>query len=604
MNLIEELKRQNLKSYIESVTGARFNGNKTHCPFPDHEDKVPSFNVFQENGNYAFKCFGCDRKGDIINFEEMFFDKSRKEAIKDLAKRFNLNDNQLKRKYKSKPVASYPYPDEKYQELYKILKFKPKSFKADRNMKGIRRVPYHLPEVIKASEVWLLEGEKDVDNVRRQAGLTATTFPFGKDHWKSEYSKFFKDKVVFICMDVGAEKEAEQRAEDISKYAKKVKIINLPGLEKEGEDVSNWLELHDSKSKEEIREQLQKIADNTSAYGIEGFEAETVENILNMDIPPIEWQIKSLVERRGFTLLGAIKGVGKSLCVTSLGLHYAAGRSPFLHSDFIIEKPGRCLYLQQEVSLSGMKDRLFKMQSERAFDLRGRFKQRTTTGSPWNLNQKKDRERLIRMLDLHEPDLLILDPFYTFCIDTNNLKAVSEVLGFLLQLKTDYNVGLVVVHHFSNKPKEDIFISTVGRFMGSSTIANAADVTVAMEFLDSRYKHQTLTWSYNHYATMEVTTRHGEWPQKFAVERKGDSLLFSLSDIWSEMGKKILPETIEQLLRDNNGEMFQKDIIELLADKASQTTIHNTIKRLEDEGRIERPDVNFEGKSMKKLRLK
>lgn len=603
MDLIQELKKQNLKEYIESVSGTHFKNNIARCPFPDHEDRQASFSVFQRNGTWGFKCFGCDKKGDIINFEEMFFGKERKDAIKDLAKSFNL-DNDPARKYESKPIASYSYTDEKGRILYKILRFKPKSFKADRKMNGIRRVPYHWPEVIKSPEVWLLEGEKDCDNLRKQAGLVSTTFPFGKDHWKPEYAKFFKDKIVYICMDMGAEKEAEKRAGNISQYAKKVKVIKLPGLEKEGQDVSDWLELHDSKSKEEIKEQLQAITDRTLAYEIEGFEAETVEDILSMDIPLIEWQVYSLVERRGFTLLGAIKGVGKSLFVTSLGLHYAAGRNPFLHHDFTIDKSGRVLYIQQEVSLSGMKDRLFKMQTEKAFDLQGKFRQKTTTGSPWNLNEKKDREKLVRMLDLHEPDMLILDPFYTFCIDTNNLKAVSEVLGFLLQLKTDYNVGLIVVHHFSNKPKEDIFISTVGRFMGSSTIANAADVTVAIEFLDNRYKHQPLTWPYNHYATMEVTTRHGEWPQKFAVERKGESLLFSLSDIWNEMGKKIIPEEIEQILRDNNGEMLQKDVTELLADKASPATIYKVILKLEEEGRIERPNIIYNGKRMIKLRLK
>ncbi len=83
-----------------------------------------------------------------------------------------------------------------------------------------------------------------------------------------------------------------------------------------------------------------------------------------------------------------------------------------------------------------------------------------------------------------------------------------------------------------------------------------------------------------------------------------NSLLFSLSDIWCEMSKKIISKELEQIPGNNNGEMLQRDVIELLADKASQTTIHNTIKRLEDEDRIERIDVKFEGKNMKKLRLK
>jgi hypothetical protein len=599
MDAIEEIRGRDLRQYLIE-RGFKFTRNKTICPF--HNDTNPSLDVAQKNGSWVFHCFGCEAGGSIIDFVSKYDEITIGEAIKKLKKHFGLND-QPQTKPKPRKVAEYSYCDESGKLLYKILRFHPKDFRADRKMNGIRRVPYRWPEVLKAETVWMVEGEKDADKTRK-LGLTATTFPFGVENWKREFAEFFKRKNVRICLDKGTEKEAQRRAKDLKKIAKSVKIIELPGLDKDGQDITDWIERQDTKTFEELGEWLQKIADETPEFGTEGLEAETVEEILKMAIPPIEWQIKSLAERRGYTLIGAIKGVGKSLFVTSLGLHYAAGKPFFMLPEFEIDNPGRVLYVQQEVSLSGMKDRLYKMQRDANFNLEGRFRQKTTTGQPWNLNEEGDREKLIKLVEFHRPDMLILDPLYTFCVDVNNLKAVSEVMSFLLQLKTDYDLGLVVVHHFSNKPKDDVFISTVGRFMGSSNIANAADVTIAMEFLGGEYKHQNLELPYNHYATVEVTTRHGEWPQKFAAERKDDGLLFHHSGIWDEMGKKIMPDQILRILAENSGEMLQKDLTHLLTDQASYRTIHKAIVALEEAAQIERFNINYEGRSMKKLRVK
>jgi DNA primase catalytic core len=73
-----------LKTYIEQVTGSTFKKNGkgyvTRCPFPDHEDKTPSFIVTpQEN---LFNCFGCNRGGDIFEFDKLYFNLDFTESVK------------------------------------------------------------------------------------------------------------------------------------------------------------------------------------------------------------------------------------------------------------------------------------------------------------------------------------------------------------------------------------------------------------------------------------------------------------------------------------------------------------------------------------------
>lgn len=72
--------------------------------------------------------------------------------------------------------------------------------------------------MLAADRVWLVEGEKDVDNARK-LGLTATTWPFGVDHWDSRYLPALKGKNVIINLDRGFRTQEEKAARDIVEVA-------------------------------------------------------------------------------------------------------------------------------------------------------------------------------------------------------------------------------------------------------------------------------------------------------------------------------------------------------------------------------------------------
>ncbi len=44
---------------------------KAHCPFPDHEDRTPSFTIYLRD-NKAW-CHGCNRGGDIFDLTAIYF---------------------------------------------------------------------------------------------------------------------------------------------------------------------------------------------------------------------------------------------------------------------------------------------------------------------------------------------------------------------------------------------------------------------------------------------------------------------------------------------------------------------------------------------------
>lgn len=346
----------------------------------------------------------------------------------------------------------------------------------------------------------------------------------------------------------------------------------------------------------DILDKREKFVNAENSKADEELKVETCEEVMAKPIPKIERLINPFVERNGYTLIGGAKGVGKSLFVTQMALYYTSGKSGFLNST--IEKPGKVLLIQQEVSESGMQDRLNKMVSEETFNTKGRFFLKTTTQNQWHLTEEKDLNKVIELIERAEPDILILDPLYTFNPkELNQYKDMSQIVSVLLKLKTKYNLSLVVVHHFSNKENPDQLVSTAGRFMGHSILANAADVAIGLDFLHPRYKDQALPLPYNHYAVVEAITRHSEWPEKFSIERRENRLLFHPSSIWQNIGKKILPDEIVDLIRENGGSMFQSDVIKSFENKAHPNTIRKAIKEAED--KIE--DDREPGKHGKKI---
>ena len=72
--------RNHISGKIQSGENGWCNGR---CPFPDHADTNPSFGYNRYTG--AFKCFGCNRSGDLIKFDQLIAGGSYRDALLRLA---------------------------------------------------------------------------------------------------------------------------------------------------------------------------------------------------------------------------------------------------------------------------------------------------------------------------------------------------------------------------------------------------------------------------------------------------------------------------------------------------------------------------------------
>lgn len=157
---------------------------------------------------------------------------------------------------KAKLTATYDYIDEHGEVLYQVCRFEPKDFRQRRpdagsptgwnwSVKGVRQVPFKLPELIEAASqgqlVFVVEGEKDAMALAKQ-GLTATCNAGGAGKWPDGFAEHFvgADVVILPDNDEAGRNHAAVVGAALTGHAARVRVLHLPDLPAKG-DVSDWL---------------------------------------------------------------------------------------------------------------------------------------------------------------------------------------------------------------------------------------------------------------------------------------------------------------------------------------------------------------------------
>src|SRR5262249_50741756 len=125
-------------------------------------------------------------------------------------------------------VAIYPYQLEDGKEHYQVVRLAPKSFRVRRRdgkdgWKWQRpimhwQLPYRLPELIEAiargHTVFVVEGEKDVDNLAK-LNVVATCNAGGAGKWTAKHAAYLKGADIVIIPD--NDDAGRKHAEDVAK---------------------------------------------------------------------------------------------------------------------------------------------------------------------------------------------------------------------------------------------------------------------------------------------------------------------------------------------------------------------------------------------------
>lgn len=235
---------------------------------PAHKDKTASMSVTQTaDGKILVKCFAGCRFEEIVGAlglepKDLFSEKAQRwtppppRPAKPVKKSQEQEDNdpfaelgdaKQKDTQPSEIEKIYSYQDPIGRELYQAIRLKPKSFRQRRydgtkwiwNMTGVERVLYRLQAITKEQRVWIVEGEKDADNLS-ELGFQATCNVGGAGKWLDGYTESLAGKDVVLCgdNDKPGQDHVQLIFDSIAGKAKTVRIVKVPPPSK---DISDYI---------------------------------------------------------------------------------------------------------------------------------------------------------------------------------------------------------------------------------------------------------------------------------------------------------------------------------------------------------------------------
>ncbi len=402
----------------------------------------------------------------------------RKSAAEWLKQEFGLADDRPAPTAR-REVAAYPYTDENGELLFEVVRYEPKDFRQRRpdgrgghvqNIKGVRLVPYRLPDLIEAlaqdRTVFLVEGEKDVDRLWA-LGVPATCNPAGAGKWRDEFSPMFDgaDVVILPDNDDAGREHAEKVARSLVGHASRVRVVELPNLPRKG-DVSDWLRAGGTV------EALHELVDQSPVWRPKNPTRLPVVWYGDEDAaPPLSWMVKGLLVDGGFSAVYGGPGASKSFLVLDLALHIAHGLDWFGRRV----RQGPVLYVSGE-GASGMLLRMKAWRREKGDGSRAPF---ALVPSSVNLfDDDTGAEMLIDDVKAHAAALEV--PLRLVVLDTlsrmigsgdeDKARDINVVVQRAEKIQRETGAHVLIVHH-SGKDRDR-------GMRGSNALLGAADAVI------------------------------------------------------------------------------------------------------------------------------
>jgi len=504
-------------------------GSEVRFICPAHPDTTPSARYDPKRAVWI--CDSCRAGGGVIDLaEKVGVDRPRTEL-------HNSPSPALPRVEGSQIVAEYDYTDEEGTTLFQAVRFADKRFSQRApdgrlgwtyKLDGVRRVLYSLPFVRSTAQagwrVYVVEGEKDADALNAR-GLVATTSPMGAGKWRDEYAESLRGAQVVVLRDndePGLKHQAQVARSCFGKAAN-VRTLDLPGLPPKG-DVSDWLEAGGTKA------ELERMADVAPLY-VPKVDPNSLSisasDFVAMEIPPVRMLVNEIWAEQA---VGFINGAPKSYkSFLALDLAFAIATGTFFLGRYAASTgPRSVIYVQLESSKPAFRDRVRSVGS--------RFggvpsTLRLITNVPVVLEDPAWVERIEAELEIHRPDMLILDPLASLTNgDENSAQEMGAIIRLFRGWRDRFACAICVVHHTGKGGEKSGAKRSGEKMRGSSALHGALETALHVERVDDDTPR----------INVRVETKESEPPHPFVCEfRPEGSELQVLGDVLSITDKTI-----------------------------------------------------------------
>lgn len=259
-----------INEFLQRLQSVKGNGTQYTAKCPAHDDKRASLSIANgEDGRILVNCHaGCSSEAICsalgLTLKDLYAEPLQKPPQTGCKPRI---------------VATYNYTDENGKLLAQKQRRADKTFmwrrpdgsggwKYDR--KGVKPMLYHTAEAVKADSVFLVEGEKDADTMKR-LGKAAVSPPDGAGgKWKENYTQILKDKHVIIIADNDApgRKFAIGTAGILSGEAKTVKVLDLTEIWPELPEHGDTTDIIEHFGDVEGMDKIERLATETEYFNL------------------------------------------------------------------------------------------------------------------------------------------------------------------------------------------------------------------------------------------------------------------------------------------------------------------------------------------------
>jgi 5S rRNA maturation endonuclease (ribonuclease M5) len=478
-------------SLAEAIDYAK-NGNQsmTRCTAPGHEDSTGSLHVSPGTKQpVVMKCHaGCETPnilgGAGIDFQMLLSPRDETDygRFSSETEIWTPVTDPTTGKH-LQPSHIYKYTDEEGALLFEVLRIptaKGKDFRQRHpdtaqksgwkwNMNNVRRVLYHLPEVLKArangETIYLVEGEKDVETLRMR-GFVATCNPMGAKKWEPEYSEMLSACNVVIIAD--ADTPGREHARQVKEFLDEVGSVVAVAEAMNGcKDITDHFAA--GGTLETILITIPATVEGKESYGMDILDA------IEREVKPSSFVIPNVLAAGDRWLLTGFEGHGKSTFMRQIAVMVAAGIHPWTGNAMEPQKvmmvdsenhPDQVLESWQD--MIGRANRLgFPVQ-------RGMLILQEEWDNEINLNEATGRRWLIERTQAHKPALICIGPLYNLSSkDLSEHATVNEMKAAINEARGIAGSAVIMEHHAPHRGNGDKDRSV--RPYGSSTFLKWPD---------------------------------------------------------------------------------------------------------------------------------
>jgi len=332
------------------------------------------------------------------------------------------------------------------------------------NLKGVDKVLYKLPQLIKANKgefVFIVEGEKCVNSLLSM-GLSATCNAGGSGKWFERFNQYLKNHRVIILPDNDepGRDHAEKVASSLEGTAASLKILELPNLPPKG-DIIEWVNAGGA------AEKLRKLADDCKQWESEKIKPSKSICFADIQTEEIHWLWPGRIALKKISMIAGNPGLGKSFLTVDMAARVSTGAE---WSDRSKGCKGSVLLLNAEDdSADTIKPRLIAAGADCSLIHSIPFSSVSSL-----TDDIKKIEEAIR--ELKDCKLLVIDPITAYLgnVDSYKNSAVRQLLATITDLAQKHKIAVVLVSHLNKSNSQQNAVNRISGSLGFVAAARSA----------------------------------------------------------------------------------------------------------------------------------